>query len=159
MKYRYPFKSTWLSALLFALCLSITLISAVVWSITAATNDSADAFEVGWGSVLPALLTLGTWIACAILARKKNLPVLLWFFTAFWGVELILYILCLTPLYETGMKLAMTIGSLPLWSYFSLVALLNVQTQTASIIVTILPTSVLLGIFLWQIKKLPKKKK
>ncbi len=159
MKYRYPFKSVWLPALLLALCLSMTLISAIVWLIMAAANDSVESYTATAESVIPALLMLASWIGCAILAGKLRLKVLLWFDIAFWGAELILYLLCLTPLYDTAAKVVLTVGMLPFWSYFALIELIDVQNITANAIVMAIPTLIMLGVFIWQLIKVTKAEK
>jgi hypothetical protein len=152
-QYRYPFKIVWLPALLFALCLSITLVSTVAWLITAAANDTSGSYPATVESVIPALLVLIAWIGCAILAGRMRLKPFLWAGCIFWGLETILYLLCLTPLYQTGIQLALSMLTLPLWSYFALVAMLDVQSSTAQSVLAFLPTLLLTAVYVWQMLK------
>ena len=159
MKYRYPLKPILLPALLFSLCLAMTLISMVVWSLMATTNETPEGYTVTAEAVIPALLMIATWIGTAILAGRLRFKVLLWFDTAFWASELLIYLLCLTPLYATGAKLFLTVTSLPLWSFFALVELMAVQSTAATAIVTAFPMLLMLGVFVWQLKKISRSEK
>jgi len=148
MKYRYPLKSLWLPALLLALCLSLTLFSTAAWLINAAANDSTDGYTATIESVLPALVMLAGWIGSAFLAKRLRLRTFLLFGLGFWSVELICYLLCLIPSLFDAAQAFLSIVTLPMWSYFALVQLIDVKGAVASVIVTSLPTVALIGVYL-----------
>lgn len=154
MKYRYPFKQLWLPALLLALCLASTLISTVAWLILAASNESTDSYAATAETIIPALLMLATWIGCGILAGRLRMKTLLYFGIGFWSLELILYLLCLiSPIYQAA-QVFFSVVTLPMWSYFALIELIAAQNAAANAILTMLPTLVLIGVYLCQILRI-----
>lgn len=149
MKYRYPFKALWLPALLLALCLSMTLISAAVWLIVAASNEDSTTYTASLESVIPAVLMLAAWIGCGVLAGRLRLKTLLWFGIGFWGIELLLYLLCMIPAVYDAAQIPLAMLTLPMWSYFALIELIDAQNTAANLILTVLPAVALIGVYVW----------
>lgn len=158
MKYRYPFKALWLPALLLALCLSMTLISTAVWLIVAASNEDSTTYTASIESVIPAVLMLIAWIGCGVLAGRLRFKTLLWFGTGFWGIELILYLICMIPAVYNAAQVPLAVLTLPMWSYFALIELIDAQNMVANLILTILPTVAIIGVYVWQLIRPVRKK-
>lgn len=147
MKYRYPFKQIWLPALLLALCLSLTLISTAAWLLISAAAEQVGSSAATTESVIPALLVLAVWIGCGVLAKRLKLYSFLYFAMIFWGVELILYLLCLIPPLFDAAQAFLSLATMPMWSYFALIELFDPQGPAATAILTVMPCVGMLGVF------------
>ncbi len=155
MKYRYPFKAMLMPALLLTLCLSVTLVSMVLWLISAEEDVSGGSTIE---TVIPAVLTLFAWVFAARLAGKLRLSVFLWFSGAFWALQTVLIVLANTPLFELNPVLFSTL-TMPIWSYAALPGLLAVQNQVWSAVLITAPAAALTTVNAWQIYRLKKPKK
>ncbi len=150
MKYRYPYKVLLLPALLLTLCLSLSLVSILMTGITegVATPET----------VIPALLTVGAWCACTVLAFRFRLPVFLWFTAIFWGVQALLILLAQTPLFSLA-PLFFSIATMPIWSYSAAIVALAVQNTVAKSILIVLPAAVITFLSAYQLYRLRHPKK